>query len=311
MLTRRKLTLKMSKSDTQQINGILLVNKPQGLSSNAVLQRAKRLFNAKKAGHTGSLDPLATGMLPVCFGEATKICQYLLDSDKSYQATGLLGIKTDTADALGEAIAVCEQFDISLEQLQSVLSGFVGTVNQVPSMYSALKHKGQPLYKYARKGIDIDRPARQIIIDRLQLNQFDGKSFSITVSCSKGTYIRNLVEDIGELLGVHAHVTALHRLYTAGFETSPMYTLEELTEMSPDEMINCLIPMEDAVDYLPSIHLTEADIAHLRQGKIIPVSDQVSNYPVIRLFDPDGLFVGLGEGDTNTDTLKAKRLLAF
>jgi len=302
----------MNKTDCKlPINGILLVNKTQGLSSNAVLQQAKRLFKAKKAGHTGSLDPLATGMLPVCFGEATKISQFLLDADKCYLTTGLLGSKTDTADALGETIAVCEQFEISTEQLQSVLAHFMGEIEQIPSMYSALKHKGQPLYKYARQGIDISRPARKITIHSLELLDFDGRSFALKVGCSKGTYIRNLVEDIGELLGVYAHVTALHRLHTAGFEQEEMHTIEQLSALPDTILESHLIPMEKAIAHLPDVHLPDADICSLRQGKMIPFPTQFeSNNGLFRLYDAQGVFIGLGELEGNS-SLKAKRLLAF
>ena len=219
------------------VNGILLINKPQGLTSNAVLQQAKRLFHAQKAGHTGSLDPLATGMLPLCFGEATKFSQYLLDADKCYETTGLLGIKTNTADAMGDVIARVDDFTISIAQLQSVLDTFLGTIKQVPSMFSALKHQGKPLYKFARDGIEIERQAREITIHDLQLNAFDGREFKLTVSCSKGTYIRNLVEDIGNRLSVGAHVTQLHRVYTAGLASEPMFSLDELAEKSSEELM--------------------------------------------------------------------------
>lgn len=312
MLTPRTLTQKMNKSDCNQlINGIVLVNKAQGLSSNAVLQQVKRLFKAKKAGHTGSLDPLATGMLPVCLGEATKISQFLLDSDKCYLATGLLGSKTDTADALGKIIAVCESFSISTEQLQSTLDRFKGVIEQTPSMYSALKHNGQPLYKYARKGIDIARPPRTVTIHSLKLDHFDGLNFTITVSCSKGTYIRNLVEDIGESLGVYAHVTALHRLHTAGFEHDTMYTIDNLATMSPEQLNQCLIPMERAVNYLPELFLSDSDIVSLRQGKLLRYdAHDTPTQKLTRIFDSMGVFVGLG--DIQEDgLLKARRLLAF
>ena len=171
-------------------------------------------------------------MLPICFGEATKICQYLLDADKCYETTGLLGIKTNTSDSTGEVIAQVEHYCVSETQLNKVLSQYKGNIKQVPSMFSALKHKGTPLYRFAREGIEIERKARDVLISQLQLNDFDGTQFSLTVTCSKGTYIRNLVEDIGDTLGVGAHVTRLHRLYTSGFQNMPMYSLDELQEMS-------------------------------------------------------------------------------
>ncbi len=293
----------------QNINGILLVNKPMGLTSNAVLQQVKRLFQAKKAGHTGSLDPLATGMLPICFGEATKFCQYLLDADKCYEATGLLGIKTNTADAMGEVIARTEGFTVLPQDLEAVLAQFRGSIQQIPSMFSALKHQGSPLYKYARAGVEIDRKSRAVTIHQLQLNHFDGASFAITVTCSKGTYIRNLVEDIGEQLGLGAHVTQLHRLYTAGFADEPMYSMDVLQGMSTEQLIASLLPMDRAVNYLPKLTVSTDMVFRLRQGKI------VSDMPITPLSGPirlyqDGLeFIGLGELEAGVG-LKVKRLLS-
>lgn len=297
-------------SDKQTVNGILLVNKPRDLTSNAVLQQVKRLFRAKKAGHTGSLDPLATGMLPLCFGEATKFSQYLLDADKCYEVTGLLGIKTNTADAMGEVIARVDDFSISEQQLCAVLAEFLGPIKQIPSMFSALKHRGQPLYKYAREGIEIERPARDISIHNLQLNSFDGRSFQLTVTCSKGTYIRNLVEDIGSCLDVGAHVTQLHRCYTAGLASDPMYSLEDLIAKSPEHLLQCLIPMERAIDYFPEIVLDNDAIHNLRQGKTITTDQLTECTGCIRLYDNTGLFIGLGEWDS-PGVLKVKRLLAL
>ena len=299
----------MSRNDLKQnIDGILLVNKPQGLSSNAVLQQVKRLFNAKKAGLTGILDPMATGMLPVCFGEATKFCQYLLDADKCYETTGLLGIKTNSGDAMGEVIARTETFTVSDEDLRVVLSKFLGSIQQVPPMYSALKHQGQPLYKYARAGIDIDRKAREVFIRSLQLNHFDGRQFALTVTCSKGTYIRNLVEDIGEQLGVFAHVIRLHRCYTAGFDKEPMYTMDDLQAKSAEQLASCILPTERAVSYLQKTSLNSDLVQALRQGKAVhhPVDALLPG--CIRLYEDDTTFIGLGDWQA-TGQLTVKRLL--
>jgi tRNA pseudouridine55 synthase len=301
----------MSKAESKQtINGILLVNKPQGLTSNGLLQRVKHLYKAKKAGHTGSLDPLATGMLPLCFGEATKVCQYLLDADKCYEASGLLGIKTNTADALGEIIETCSSFSLTQSDLENALKQFQGKIKQTPSMFSALKHKGRPLYKYARNGITIEREAREITIHELELVAFDGKLFDIKVTCTKGTYIRNLVEDIGDLLGVGAHVTKLHRLNTAGFVNEPMYSLEELENKSEAELKACLLPMERAVNFLPALTLTDTEILALRQGKGLGRVVENELEGSIRLYDEAGLFVGLGELDSSGN-LSVRRLLAI
>lgn len=292
------------------IDGILLVNKSDGLTSNAVLQQVKRLLNAKKAGHTGSLDPMATGMLPICFGEATKFCQYLLDADKCYEATGLLGIKTNTGDATGEVIARTDDFTVSEADLRTVLAKFSGTIKQTPSMFSALKHQGKPLYKYARAGIDIPRPAREVTIHDLQLTNFDGLSFSIKVTCSKGTYIRNLVEDIGEQLGVGAHVTRLHRCYTAGFADEPMFTMDDLQLKSAESLIGCLLPMERAVNYLPKVMVSSEEAHALRQGKTVNDSKSSDATGCVRIYENETKFIGLGELEA-TGLLKVKRLLSI
>lgn len=309
------------KSEKLDINGILLLNKPAGLTSNAVLQIVKRLYQAKKAGHTGSLDPMATGMLPICFGEATKFSQYLLDADKSYETTGLLGVKTNTGDAMGEVIARSDNFNISKSTLESVLAQFLGPIDQVPSMFSALKHQGKPLYHYARAGIDITRSARQIIIHDLVLQDFDGLQFSLKVRCSKGTYIRNLVEDIGDRLAAGAHVTRLHRCYTMGFEHDSMVSLESLQEMSVNDRLCLLHPMDRAVADFPSILIESVDAENLRQGKVVDMSCSLDMLDIehdfahrpsacVRLYEDNHQFMGLGEID-QAGLLKVKRLIAY
>lgn len=297
------------KSKKEPINGILLVNKPQGLTSNGVLQRVKRLFNAEKAGHTGSLDPLATGMLPICFGEATKFSQYLLDADKTYRATGLLGIKTTTGDACGEVVSRCDNFSITESELMAIMQAFIGQSLQTPSMFSALKHKGTPLYKYAREGISIDRDPRMIDIKKLVMTAFDGKHFDIEVTCSKGTYIRNLVEDIGERLGVGAHVTVLHRVYTAGFADQAMYSLEALEQADKAQLLQYLLPMESAVASLPALRLENNQIAELRLGRTLAYETDQSIEQSVRLYDRTGQFAGLACLEPS-GILKAKRLLS-
>lgn len=291
------------------IDGILLIDKAIGPSSNGVLQRVKYLLGAKKAGHTGSLDPMATGMLPVCFGEATKFSHYLLDADKTYTATGLLGIKTDTADAMGNVISQIDNFSVTESQLREVLAEFTGNLEQVPSMYSALKHQGKPLYKYAREGITIEREARSITIHDLQLTQFDGKQFCLTVRVSKGTYIRNLVEDIGDALGIGAHVTQLRRLHTAGFTSDAMITVDALADLTLEERRNLLLPMERAIEHLPRFSLTAEQSHQLRQGQIVRTTPELIAEGVIRLYENNTHFLGLGEWQTPTE-LKAKRLLS-
>ena len=292
------------------INGILLLNKPEGITSNSALQKAKRLFGAKKAGHTGCLDPLATGMLPICFGEATKICHYLLDADKCYETTGLLGIKTNTSDSTGTITAQVNDFNVSEAELTAVLAEYLGAIQQIPSMFSALKHKGMPLYHLARKGIEVERKARDVLISQLQLDSFDNKRFSLTVTCSKGTYIRNLVEDIGDSLNVGAHVIRLHRCYTSGFQDRPMYSLDELQAMSLQQKLDCLIPMDKAVEFLLPVTLSDDEVSTIRQGRVVTNKMDADEVNCVRLYDEQAQFIGLGERQSNGD-VKAKRLLSF
>jgi tRNA pseudouridine55 synthase len=299
----------MKKIELSKVHGFLLLDKPTGMTSNAVLQKLKFLFSAKKAGHTGSLDPLATGMLPICFGEASKFSQYLLDANKCYQVTGLLGMRTTTADAHGEVIETCEDVNVSQKKLQEVVDTFQGQQDQIPTMYSALKHKGRPLYEYARAGIVIERKPRKIDIMAIDLLQFDGRHFKLFVKCSKGTYIRNLIEDIGFALGVGAHVTELHRVYTAGFENYQMYSLEAIQKMSLEERWACLLPMDLAVNQLEKLSLKEEEVSIIRQGKFLKkqVVNQVDQ--PFRLYDEQGVFLGLGV-QKNEQEIKAKRLIS-
>lgn len=294
--------------ETQSVHGILLVDKPNGLTSNAVLQRIKHHLCAKKAGHTGSLDPMATGMLPICFGEATKFSQYLLDADKCYEVTGLLGVKTNTADAMGEVIATHPNVNVSRDELQNVLNQFIGQTKQIPSMFSALKHQGKPLYTYARAGIEIERQARNIFIHQLELTHFDGQSLSLTVTCSKGTYIRNLIEDIGDTLGVGAHITRLHRCYTAGLANEPMFTLDDLLKQPPGEVMKQLLPMERAICDLPCLILDSDEAVSLQQGRVLHSTTKGSG--LVRLYANDSEFMGIGEVQDN-GCLVAKRLLSL
>ncbi len=208
-----------NKPTKRPVNGVLLLDKPEGLSSNTALQKARRLFRAEKAGHTGVLDPLATGLLPVCFGEATKFAQYLIDADKAYTATLKLGEASSTGDAEGEIVATARA-DISLSEFQTACQALTGDIRQVPPMFSALKHEGKPLYEYARKGIVIERKARDITIYSIDITEFDAPKAVIDVRCSKGTYIRTLSEDIAKHIGTFAHLTALRRTETAGFTTT-------------------------------------------------------------------------------------------
>lgn len=289
----------------QNINGLILINKPIHCTSNAVLQRVRRFYHAKKAGHAGTLDPLATGMLPICLGEATKFCQYLLDADKCYQVTGLLGIKTNTADSMGYVIAQSPAFSISPETLANVLQQFTGTIQQTPSMFSALKHQGKPLYHYARQGKEIERAVREVTIKSLTLDAFDGVTMRLTVVCSKGTYIRNLVEDIGDCLGVGAHVTQLHRCYTAGFEQEAMVTPDDL-DASDNPMIH-LHPADRMLQHFSSLVLTPDEVINMQHGRSI-WHEPTETAVLRRCYDTDQHFIGLGK-HLPTGEIKAKRLM--
>jgi len=221
----------MKKYQPRQIDGILLLDKPIGISSNRALQKIKHLFQAKKAGHTGTLDVLASGLLIICFGKATKLAQLLLDADKCYQVAGKLGIKTATCDSEGEVLETKPTDNITLELIQETLEKFRGEITQVPSMYSALKHKGTPLYKLARKGIEVERKARKVHIYALKLLDWNNDLLKLDVRCSKGTYIRNLIDDIGRALGCGAYVTELRRSAIGKFKISQAYTIAQLQEL--------------------------------------------------------------------------------
>lgn len=275
------------------MNGLLLLNKALNISSNRAMQAVKRLYGADKIGHTGSLDPLATGMLPLCFGEATKFAQYLLDADKSYEVAAVLGITTSTGDAEGEVLATHHVPDISVEDFEHVLQDFRGEIWQKPPMFSALKHQGKPLYHYALQGIEIDKPARLINIKELRLLDLSRHVFRLRVSCSKGTYIRRLVEDIGERFACGAHVIQLHRCTTAGFLSTDMRTYAELVDMDESSRLARLLPMDLMLMDYSSYHLSQEESYRIQNGQILAVHDlPAASY---RLYNQDQVFIGLGE----------------
>lgn len=299
------------RSRGRKIDGIFLLNKPKGISSNQALQKVKRLFKAAKAGHTGSLDPLASGMLPICLGEATKFSQYLLDSDKRYQVQGLFGIKTDTSDAEGTPIATAE-VNVSQSDLLAVMDNYRGEIEQVPSMYSAIKVDGQPLYKLAREGITIDRKSRKVTIHELTLLSFESPYVEMDVFCSKGTYIRNLIEDMGDDLGCGAHVTRLHRSQVGPYQEAGMLTLEQaeaLVEESGMEALDAtLLPVYSSVEDWPEVILNSSLAFYIQQGQPIQVADAPLEGGV-RLMTDDNRFLGIGE--INEDGMVApKRLIS-
>lgn len=255
------------KQRRRAVHGVFLLNKPQGLSSNAVLQKVRWLFRAEKAGHTGALDPLATGLLPICLGEATKFSHYLLDANKRYQTTIQLGQATTTGDSEGE---VCQQQpvpELTLQQVEDVVHSFLGKSQQIPPMYSALKRDGRPLYELARQGIDIEREAREIVIEQLQILQFDGQSLSLDVRCSKGTYIRVLGEDIAKALGTVGHLTALHRIETGHFTLNPLFSLEYLESLTEQQRDELLLPAYAPVQHFPRLQLAEERVKYFCNGQ--------------------------------------------
>lgn len=293
------------------IDGILLLDKPQGMTSNYALQRVKHLFNAEKAGHTGSLDPLATGLLPICLGEATKYSQHLLDADKVYRTRMRLGQKTTTADAEGEVIEEKSVPTLNAEQIEQVLARFRGTIQQVPSMYSALKKDGKPLYELARKGIEVAREPRTVQIYRLELLNVEPLYWELEVACSKGTYIRNLVEDIGDVLGCGAHVAELRRLASGCFQLDEHLTLESLQQIADEQGLagldELLLAPWAAIADKPKITLSENASYYILHGNPVRVNNLPINEDVL-IFDAQNRFLGLGY--MNEDGLLApKRLL--
>jgi len=296
----------------RNINGILLLNKPLGISSNQALQKAKRLFAAKKAGHTGSLDPLASGMLPICFGEATKFSQFLLDSDKSYEVVAKLGEKTTTGDAEGEVIATSNFEHITLDQVEQTVSQFIGEINQVPPMFSAIKQNGKPLYELARKGIEVERKSRLVKIYDIRIKSFENDSLSLSVSCSKGTYIRTLVEDIAIALDTVAHVIALDRSMVEPFGDNQMFTLEELDahKESNDfaKLDEHLLPIDFAIKSFPEVELAPDVAFYFCRGQEV----HANNLPktgMVRIYANDSNFLGIGQV-TDDGRLAPKRLVA-
>jgi tRNA pseudouridine55 synthase len=276
----------------KNINGILLLDKPLGFSSNQALQKVKWLFSAAKAGHTGTLDPLATGLLPICLGEATKFAQYITDANKTYFATIKLGATTTTGDAEG-AVLTTSQMHVSQAQFQQACLQFLGVINQIPPMYSALKHEGKALYEYARAGVDIAREARTITIQNIIVDTFVADVAQITVTCSKGTYIRTLAEDIGAKLGCGAHLIGLRRTETAGYNLPQAITIEQLEAMPVEAREALLLPVDSAIESLPKVTLN-IDAAHfIMQGQSVWQSGKIPASE-LRLYDELKSFLGIG-----------------
>ena len=317
----------------REVSGIFILDKPAGMSSNHALQRVKRMFGARKAGHTGALDPLATGLLPICLGEATKFSQFLLDSDKRYQTIAQLGVRTDSSDADGKIVETNACAHITLANVEAQLPQFRGLISQVPSMFSALKYKGQPLYKLARAGKTVEVKPRQVTIHNLELMSFDNAQVQMDISCTKGTYIRSIVEDLGLALGCGAHVAQLKRLQAGPFVANQMVTLEglqaiideatkgqvveegkwpDITPAFPD-LDELLMPADTAVLSLNAVQLGPQQIEALQQGKVIDHVTDFAEFDVVRVYSSHAIeanaFIGLAEVQQE-GRLKAKRLMS-
>ena len=284
-------------SNQRRVNGILLLDKPSGLTSNAALQAVKKLYRARKAGHTGSLDPLATGLLPICFGEATKVSGFLLDADKDYRVTCKFGERTLTGDAEGEVVEQRPVEGLTEDRLLDVLQGFLGVIEQIPPMYSALKHKGERLYKLAREGVEVEREPRQVTIHALELLALNPPLAEIRVHCSKGTYVRTLVEDVGELLGCGAHVAGLRRLGVGPFDDTQMIDMEALRAVAGEgeqALDKLLLPLESGLAQWPDVRLSGDAAFYLRQGQPVLVP-KAPTAGLVRLYEGESLFLGVGE----------------
>ncbi len=292
------------------IDGVLIVDKPRGISSNDAVQRAKRLFCAQKVGHTGSLDPLATGVLPLCFGEATKFSQFLLDSDKRYWTRIKLGVTTETGDADGEIVERADASEITQAAVLEALKQFRGEIQQVPSMYSALKHQGQPLYKLARQGIEVERKARSVTVFSNEMVAMEGDELELELHCSKGTYVRTIAEDLGKLLGCGAHVGALRRRSAGPFSEDQAVTFAALEELADETALDKqLRPTSSAVQHWPEIQLVADTAYYLRQGQAV----QVARAPTegwVKIFETnEGARTFIGVGEVQTDGRIAPRRL--
>jgi len=279
------------------VDGLLLLNKPAGLSSNQALQRVKWLLNAKKAGHTGSLDPAATGMLPLCFGEATKVCPFLLDAHKTYRVTAKLGVATDTGDAEGTETEQMDVPDYSVEQWREVLAGFMGDTTQIPPMYSALKKDGKRLYELARKGETVERAPRPVHIDAIELLEAAGTRLVFRVHCSKGTYIRVLVEDIAKVAGTVAHTARLHREDVGDFQAADMLdlsVLESAAESGLESIREHLMSPDVALAGYAAVSVSAADGKRFSGGMVVRGSEE-GLQGLVRVYNDESLFLGIGE----------------
>lgn len=297
----------------RDIHGVFLLDKPQGMSSNDIMQKVKRIFQANKAGHTGALDPLATGMLPICLGEATKFSQFLLDADKRYLVTAKLGERTDTSDAEGQIVET-RGVNVKTPEILTALEQFRGYILQVPTMFSALKHNGKPLYEYARQGITVEREARPITIFELNFIEYNAPYLTLEVHCSKGTYIRTLVDDLGEALGCGAHVTMLRRTTVADYPTEKMLDWNALQSLAAQQDLSLLdallLPMDTAVAKLPTLTLDESQTQGIGFGQRVKFDNPNSLQGQVRLFSNENRFLGVAVIDEN-NVIRPQRLVVY
>lgn len=295
----------------RDISGILVLDKPEGLSSNAALQKVKRVFQANKAGHTGSLDPLATGVLPLCLGEATKVSQFLLDSDKRYLATLKLGVRTDSGDSEGAVIGGSENVEVQRAEIEDALRAFRGEIEQLPPMHSAVKVNGTPLYKLARKGTTVPRKPRKVTVYEIELKAMSGSELELEIFCSKGTYIRTIADDLGQKLGCGAHVIALRRLQAGVFKENDCISLDVLHEEAEtqglEQIDQHLVPMDAAIKELPEVVLPEITASHIKKGQAVLVR-HLPEEGLVRLYEEEQ-FIGIGSIDDD-GKVAPRRLIA-
>lgn len=301
------------------VDGVLLLDKPTGITSNDALQKVKRIYFAEKAGHTGALDPLATGMLPICLGEATKFSQFLLDSDKRYRVIAKLGERTNTSDSDGEVVETRE-VKVDRGQLERCIAKFRGETDQIPSMFSALKYQGRPLYEYAREGIEVPRESRKITVYSIELIRFEGNEVEMDVHCSKGTYIRTITDDLGEMLGCGAHVISLRRTGVSNYPMERVVTLEQLEELleqareqgvAPRELLDpLLLPMDSAVQDLPEVNMLPELADMVLHGQPVQIFGAPLEGQVRMTSGEDRTFIGIGQIDDD-GRVAPKRLVVF
>jgi len=295
------------KGSYQNINGLLLLDKPAGISSNQALQKVKKIFNAKKAGHTGSLDPIATGMLPICFGETTKVAHFLLNNDKGYLVTAKFGVSTTTGDREGEILETKSTSKLSQEIIISALKSFEGQYYQTAPLYSALKYEGRPLYYYARKGIEVPRRTRRIEIYSIKFESFENDTLKFHVMCSKGTYIRSLVEDVAKKIDSLAHIQELRRTHFAWFKEADMFSLENIENDNNKTIEDKLLPSDEVLKEYDSVYLDKDAANDIKYGRRVSF-DSIPSTKIVRIYDEKNELLAIGEVVDEENYLQPKRV---